>query len=107
MTLAMCEIKCSVYFCLKRIGVSWLCTYKNSGSEYTFSFEFQSRAVSLICRLPILFLQITYVLDDIFASYVHLSCISLHTCCIEFLWAWEEPVSIKVTMLHVSKSGKG
>jgi hypothetical protein len=54
-TLAMCEIKCSVYFCPKKIGVSWLCT-SNFGIEM---YIFVQVSVSLICR-PNPFL---YVLD--------------------------------------------
>ena len=59
-TLAMCEIKRSVYFCPKKIRVSRLCTSNFGIRIYIF--------IRVSVSLPILFLQITYVLDDIFAN---------------------------------------
>jgi hypothetical protein len=80
-TLAMCEIKCFVYFCPKKIGVSWLCT-SNFGigmyiSVSPFFVVYQSD-----------FSQISYLVafnDNIFALF-HVSVLGcLHTRRIKFL----------------------
>ena len=52
-TLAMCEIKCFVYFCPKKIGVSWLCTSNfEIGMYISVSF-----ILALFRRVPIGFLS--------------------------------------------------
>jgi hypothetical protein len=61
----MDEVKCSVYFYPKTFGVSWLCTSNQASNFGIGMYIFVQVSVSLICRVPILFL---YVLDELYTS---------------------------------------